>query len=306
MTEIIEQSLGSHGYNGQCTAEYGDRKRLTLHCRYMNRPDELDSLSLQDVFKSFYWRAGTWRKRRQSTKVIVRTFPRLSPNPDGPTYEDYCRIKVLLHHPFRRQEDLLTGTLAENEQPWRDIFSTCCAQNAHPKDTLRCWEKENGQPEEDDEDEEINPDIAELDEADWQVYAHIFPNAAVPVYDLDDLGRRPLDDGWDLDASRARWDHVDRMASYLANKRREEAGNANEIAEETAPIELGTLEDEQRRILERFVAVYMAILNGEDVSQARLALNIDGTAGCGKTYLIRAISPGARTCETLRYIVITL
>lgn len=84
-----------------------NRELLKWKNRYADRPDDLDDLSIHDVFSRYYWRAGTWRRRRDSTKVIVRTYPRLSPDPDGPAYEDYCRIKVLLHHPFRGTADLL-------------------------------------------------------------------------------------------------------------------------------------------------------------------------------------------------------
>jgi hypothetical protein len=42
-----------------------------------------------------------WRKRRSSTDVILRVFPRLCPDPTGDQYDGYCRTKVILHHPFR-------------------------------------------------------------------------------------------------------------------------------------------------------------------------------------------------------------
>ena len=37
--------------------------------------------------------------------VIVR--PYFSPDPSGPKYEEYCRQKLMLHIPFRREEELL-------------------------------------------------------------------------------------------------------------------------------------------------------------------------------------------------------
>lgn len=197
----------------------------------MNRPQDLEALSIHNVLSRYYWRENSWRRRRDSTSVIVHTYLRFSPNPEASTYEDYCRIKVLLHHPFRRADDLLedAGDGPIGEQSWRQIFEGCCTSNEHPRDTLRSWDRENRPAEEDeDEDEEINPDFAELDEADWQVYAHLFPDAALPIFDLEDLERRPIDDGWDLDASRDHWEHVDRMASYIANQRREQTGHADE------------------------------------------------------------------------------
>lgn len=201
---------------------------------------------------------------------------------------------MLLHHPFRTLDALLTEDDLQ-QHSWKELFEACTAtHHDHPRDTLRSWAQENRQPvgEDDDDDEEIDPDLAEMDEADWQVYMALFPNAMLPVYDFDDIGRRPLDDGWDIAASRNLWQNIDLMASYIANKRRENAGDMDQHGEDGMPLELDTLQQEQRQIFDRFVEVYMAVLNGEDIPQMRL--NIDGTAGCGKTYLIRAI------CQELR------
>ncbi len=45
--------------------------------------------------------------RRKDVVVIVRPF--CSPDPSGPNYEQYCRQKLMLHKPFRQQEELLGG-----------------------------------------------------------------------------------------------------------------------------------------------------------------------------------------------------
>ncbi len=45
--------------------------------------------------------------RRKDVVVIVRPF--CSPDPNGPNYEQYCRQKLMLHKPFRQQEELLGG-----------------------------------------------------------------------------------------------------------------------------------------------------------------------------------------------------
>ena len=37
--------------------------------------------------------------------VIVRPF--CSPDPNGPNYEQYCRQKLMLYKPFRRQQELM-------------------------------------------------------------------------------------------------------------------------------------------------------------------------------------------------------
>ncbi|KAM5545625.1 hypothetical protein V8D89_000663, partial [Ganoderma adspersum] len=168
----------------------------------------------------------------------------------------------------------------------------------HPKDTL-CNPKQEQLPEnEEDEDEEITPDPDEMlmEEADWQLYAYLFPNAALPTFDASDLGHRPVDQGWDVDEARARWANVDHMASYIADQRREAAEEVESNDDMAAPIDVETLEQEQLAVFQRFIETYTKILQQEPVEPMRL--NIDGTAGCGKTYLIRAI------CQELRRMAI--
>ena len=44
-------------------------------------------------------------RRRKDVVVIVH--PYLSPEPHGPNYEQYCRQKLMLYKPSRREEELL-------------------------------------------------------------------------------------------------------------------------------------------------------------------------------------------------------
>lgn len=45
--------------------------------------------------------------RRKNVVVIV--CPHFSPDPDGPNYDNYCRQKLMLHTPFRVEQELLDG-----------------------------------------------------------------------------------------------------------------------------------------------------------------------------------------------------
>jgi ATP-dependent DNA helicase PIF1 len=254
--------------------------------RYMNRSPEMEALSLQDVLTKYSWRKSKWCTKRDKTKTVLRVYPRFSPNPEDEHYEDYCRTKVILHHPFR---DL--NTIHDpDDQLWAEIFAHCRAsEHVHPKDTLRYWEEENREQDEDDEEDEelLNPDVQEMEEADWQTWAALHPNHDIPLYGVHDLGRRPVDDGWDIEASRAKWNDVNLLSTWIDEQKRE----AHE--QEGPPlIDIDTLEGEQRAILDEYVDAYRRILQGEKPPQ--VLLNIDGTAGCGKTYLISAI------CQELR------
>ena len=43
--------------------------------------------------------------RRKDVVVIVR--PYLSPEPNGPNYEQYCRHRLMIYKPFHQEEELL-------------------------------------------------------------------------------------------------------------------------------------------------------------------------------------------------------
>lgn len=81
------------------------------------------------------------------------------------------------------------------------------------------------------------------------------------------------------------------MSSWTDEQKRE--AQEQEIL---PPIDINTLEGEQRAVLEEYVNAYKKILEGN--ASPQLLLNVDGTAGCGKTYLIRAI------CQELRKMAI--
>ena len=51
---------------------------------------------------------GTESKNR-SKEVIVTPRPYCSPDPSGPTYEQYCRQSLMQHKPFRDINELKTG-----------------------------------------------------------------------------------------------------------------------------------------------------------------------------------------------------
>ena len=258
--------------------------------RYTSRAIALNDLSLYEVCCKYNWRGNEWRRRREKTTVILRTYPRLSPNPDHPDYEQYCRIKVLLHHPFRNLDDL-TKREDGTEHSFAEVFADCQVHHHHPRDTLRNLAPEAQNDE--DEDEEINVELAEMDEADWQVYTRLFPNTSLPAFTKDDIGHRPLDDGWDLLAAHQQWENVNRMAAYITEQKREiEEQHGLQDNEGNTLVDLSTLADEQKQVFDRFVDAYKATLDGTVLPSLRL--NIDGTAGCGKTYLIRAI------CQELR------
>jgi hypothetical protein len=57
--------------------------------------------------------------------------------------------------------------------------------------------------------------VMEMQEEDWQLWASLRPNQEISLYAPEDIGRRPMDDGWDLEASNARWEHINQMSTWI-------------------------------------------------------------------------------------------
>jgi hypothetical protein len=282
--------------------------------RYLKRDGALEGLSMQEVLQRYSWRNRTWKAKEEDTTTIVRVYPRLSPNPEGDVYEEYCRIKCLLHHPFHTNPSHLLSINVNGtpmQRTWTDLFLECERNHHHPNDTLRNWKEESKtQDEEVDEDEDLLENMNEILEEDWMLYQRLFGVAAPDVPDID-LGSRPIDNMWDTNEGRLRWRDSDLMASYVTERRRaeieaddeheaddnEELNNDSDCDKDDSgharkAINIKTLSPEQSAVLMKFVSTYKAILCGAHVPQMKL--NIDGTAGCGKSYLIMAI------CQELR------
>ncbi|OBZ69805.1 hypothetical protein A0H81_10549 [Grifola frondosa] len=83
-----------------------------------------------------------------------------------------------------------------------------------------------------------------MDETDWQLYAHLWPNAMLPTFEAGDLGRHPIDEGWDLNEAHTRWADIETMASYIADRRRVDTESPDENLGETTPVDITMLEAE--------------------------------------------------------------
>ena len=85
---------------------------------YKARPDTplFNSMTLLTFMQEYKVTKGDESRPERRTKevvVIVRLF--LSPDPDGPSYEQYCKQKLILHKPFHVENNLLENHLTFTE-----------------------------------------------------------------------------------------------------------------------------------------------------------------------------------------------
>ncbi|KAJ7592172.1 hypothetical protein C8J56DRAFT_886886 [Mycena floridula] len=251
---------------GSVTIDDGDRHIISISWmqRYQKHSADLEQLSMHDLFRDYSWSKNQY------------------------TFEDYSRIKLLLHHLFRDPKQLLLSNKDDKPLSWTQAYLRCQIRPHHPRDSLHDWKEESHQHDEPDDDEDLAADIAQLEEADWMIYAHLFANSALPEYGITDLGNRPLDLGWDMDEAHRKWNDIDSMASYINNQKQLAGFEFDD--KDLEPINSGTLSGEQKVIFDRYVHLFQSILDGDHPDEP-MNLNIDGTADCGKTYLIHAIYP---------------
>ncbi|KAL9120832.1 MAG: hypothetical protein Q9187_002611 [Circinaria calcarea] len=94
-----KQDVGFEVENEEVVA----RKSLIEY--YMGRNiQEWPRLTLWDILRHFDF--AKMKRRPRAAPRIINIFPLYDSNSTGEQYEDYCRVKLMLHHPFTKIEDL--------------------------------------------------------------------------------------------------------------------------------------------------------------------------------------------------------
>jgi hypothetical protein len=119
---------------------------------------------------------------------------------------DYCRVKLMLHHPFVSWDNLL---IVDNNVygSFSDAFRACQANYTHPPD---CYtdlpKKDKSDKEDDDKDEDnvadANNNVIQAPLADFEAFACRRPSNNNDLLNdlLDALGTREIDRTYDWDA----------------------------------------------------------------------------------------------------------
>ncbi|EXX58457.1 Pif1p [Rhizophagus irregularis DAOM 197198w] len=245
--------------------------------------------SRQFVFLNLNKKAPRWIRGTGETedsltcqrKNIVHIFPRPSPIREGPQWEKFCRIKVVLHVRHQDLQQLTeNGTIA-----WSTLYSHHLEEiNADPIDIL-------GSPIDDAEseiiDEEEDDLITEGDDQeeyrfDWMLLAEMGPS---PSFDCSsNLGSRDMDRNYDwINDPRQRYSDVDLAdADTFVNRI-----SRIDDEEENIIVDYQMLNNNQKILFRRIESHYHDALAGRKVEPLRII--VMGTAGTRKTYLIKAI-----------------
>ena len=220
------------------------------------------------------------RRRPRALPRVLNLFPRYSRDPEGPEYEQYCRVKLMLHHPFSEPSEL--RMLDEDGVfSYATAYRLCRAEHEHPRDPLDPLEVE-------DEGESESEFESERDEAEPEPQAAWTDLAArngrhdaqlADASDLENiLGKRPQDIAYNWHASDHLYERVGEQRDFF-----EQARLLPEVTNRIRN-DPSTLQGSQRTAFDTIIDHYRSCFTG--VASRQLLLHIDGSAGTGKSYLI--------------------
>ncbi|KID96258.1 ATP-dependent DNA helicase PIF1, partial [Metarhizium majus ARSEF 297] len=254
-------------------------KRYKLRIEHASGGERLRDVTLIDWLQ--HYDASKFQRLSKGKPRTVTFFPHYKSNPTDDDYEDYCRVKMMLSHPFEKVEDVLEvdGFQAETFQ---EAYELCCDSHNHVDDLYDELDVDDDDAEfdADEEFEDVNRSqpTPPAPLADFEAYGLAHPgNDLTRVEDGDNLGERDSDRQYD-------WSH--HVGKYKINPSFWDVTKRAFPAEQLLPSlnSADLLNREQRTVYNLIVDHYTDFLAGRNPPQLRV--NLDGVAGTGKTYVL--------------------
>ena len=256
---------------------------------YIACPDHLEGVSLYEFYQWYDYKAGRYTKRgsRGAKPYIVNVWPRFVGNPaDAESYEKFCRAKVFLHHPYHLFDSVLHNS---GIQDWTTFYQHC-QETCNPSH----YNNPDPLPEAVEEEPESDTESLEEDDGDelfqdaWMAEAGRAPNAHVGG-NISRLGQRDIDEQYPWTQSDWIEEEITIASDWIETQKRLGGAPPNQLP----GVDWQLLQGEQREVFLQVIAWYKATLGveqGRNDHPEPLRINIDGTAGTGKSFLISAIS----------------
>ena len=259
-------------------------------------------MTLLDFAKRVDYGRSIYRIRglRGAKFYVLNIYPRFQPNPEhDEQYEGWCYAKRLLHHPFcDSPEQPWRSQLKGGHPSWAEAYKQLCVERNcvhNDDDTLPVPSNHDADVQEeaeedfdDDDDNNANEVEALRFIAAWQHEAGRAPNAPVNIQ-MDDLGRRDRDNyDWVLNSPQNVM--VNDARDFLARCVRGAVVSDVDGTYVPANVDWTTLKGKQRKVFLQVLAYFKGINSGGAMPLDPLRLNVDGTAGTGKSWLIWSIT----------------
>ncbi|CCE27458.1 uncharacterized protein CPUR_00932 [Claviceps purpurea 20.1] len=281
------------------------RPRRSLYVKYLERDGQYEATTLF----TFLTRHNTKRPQphRLPDRVpdrIICYVPRYRSDPEHPTHADYCRLKVVLHLPWRVYPSLPLTIDSTEYDTWEAAFHHL--RNKDPRRLQFDYIDEIPPPEEEEE-EEDKFEAPDVEEETVHAFFQELLNAGLGDAghgNPDDLSSRPLDLSANWHASVGK--HRQELPELLLPTAKDEYWNSVK-ASTSINLDYGTeasnaeasLNPEQRLLFETVVEHYGRAIDG--LSPDPLRINVDGRAGTGKSYTIQLVSSRLETMQRSRF-----
>jgi hypothetical protein len=234
----------------------------------------LASVTLFDWLRTWNW--IIWTVRPRAPPRVINYFPRYSSDPTSQEYDHYCRVRLMLHHPFERLADLLSFDRCDYGS-YIDAFQACRRLHTH-LDDFYTDPVANDQDTDSEDGESVRDESDNGPLADFEIFARRRPcNDDLTCSFTADLGSRELDRVYDWTS------HVGRNTTTPEDWDQFKLLNHTEQAV-TVDSDPGTLNAEQRKLYDVVTAQYVQELTSD--YPPPLLLNVDGVAGSGKTFTL--------------------
>jgi ATP-dependent DNA helicase PIF1 len=253
-------------------------KRSPLR-RYQDRLTDqvnqaLASVTLFDWLRAWNWK--TWTVRPRAPLRVINYFPRYSSDLSSQEYESYCRVRLMLHHPFKQLTDLLSFG-GSHYGSYTDALRACRQLHTHPDDFYTDREADSQDTDSEDS-ESVGNESSDEPLADFELFARRRPrNDDLTCSFTDDLGSRELDRAYNWTSHVGR--DITTPEAWDQFKLLNHTGQAVTVNSDPGP-----LNTEQRKLYDVVTAQYVQELAGNDPRP--LLLNVDGVAGSGKTFTL--------------------
>ncbi|KAJ3846347.1 hypothetical protein EV368DRAFT_89179 [Lentinula lateritia] len=271
--------LESHG-------AYVERKSIFEH--YVERDPDVEGIeqvSLLEFATHWDWRGRNLHKHTRKSPFAVGMWPLYTPDLHAPDlYEKYCYARLILHHPFRKVEDVLEGWGS-----FTDAYTLECKDLEHVHDDLLpIITHQPEDPNSDSESVHVNNDDDGPMRFQWMQEVARGPNSTTAVSTADNLGCRDMDLHYDWHGNSPRSTQIIQDAAHwLAACVKE---SPNDDIQLLPPALYASLKGPQRIVFLQVMAYFKKLAQNPNLKTPTLHVNVDGTAGTGKTYLIWAIT----------------
>lgn len=289
-TTAVEFEDGSIQKRGKSWLE-----KYTNRLTYQPNPGvSVEDLTLIAFVRRWVVVGNSIKERPRAKPRVLNVYPRYKADPGGSDYEEFCRIKLMLHHPFLDDNgnDLKSAPNDDTEPTFSYSYQRCMASGClHEQDPLDPLDPLDNEEEVESEYEDAHDDHEP--DGTQPAFVHLAERTgrvdAAYVALETTLGHRPQDLVYDWHVSDNFYELYGDRASFYED--------ANEL---TANIprtynDPSTLQPSQRRCFDLVMGHYESEnrLDGDGIEghdNEPLLMHVDGSAGTGKSYLIDMIS----------------